>query len=461
MELDRSPRLPLLLCLVALTGCQTNWGLLANPGFEGQAVRTTLFFAGQPLDGTTIPQNGCGQSPTAFWCYTAHPKDPIHLEWRNPVNRLWVLNEIVDAGFNTLSMSTWGESWLPCTTACPFIPAADCGEPTTTTREWRCSKAGDGSQTCRIGWYGSANMQVSPAAKDELFDAASQKPILILPFIESRFGFDWDFRDEFPRHPQTHELAPGLVSQIKDLISRYIKNPRNGRWPAKWAQIYDRDGHPRYAIAIVQASSDVLGPDDHAAFAQGFDDVANQILAETQVPVGFLIDPVPRNPESTFGCPGVVAPVSTYGAQFKPDPVLTGPFLRAAKSILGIHAYSPEGWLDGKPGEGVRVNECFKIAWKKEWSRQWRDTGIPFLQDVTPGYDGTKLFPDEPWRLRSWGNNPVWRNELLTMVRENGRKGFVYHSWNGYCEGLAGMSTAESQQTNPLWIKQLMAIYGK
>jgi hypothetical protein len=451
-----------LLCLLGLTACTSRWGALANPGYEGQPIKTILFFAGQPLDGTTISANRCGQSPEALFFYSVHPLDPVHLEWRNPINRLHVLDEIVADGFNTLSMSTWGESWLPCTTPCPNVPEADCGgDPTRATTERRCSRdPRTGEQVCRIGWYGSAPMQISPAAKDELFDAALAKPILIMPFIESRFGFDWDFHDEFPR-TRTGELAPGLISQIKDLIAVYLQQPRDPHWPAKWAQVFDKNGEPRYALVIVQAASDVLGPNEDEAFAAGFDAVADKIVEDTGVKIGFFIDPIPRNPTSTLGCSDVTNPVSTYGASFKPDPIATGPYLREQDSILGIHAYSPEGWIDGQPGEGREVNECFKLAWKKQWSQQWRDTGIPFLQDVTPGYDGTKLFEDDPSHLLAWGNNAAWRAALLAMVQTNGRKGMVYNSWNGYSEGLAGMPTLEYQQINVDWIRKLTATYNR
>jgi len=466
MSLRRLPLVVLAcMCLLDLTGCNNReWGKLANPGYEGQPIKSVLFFAGQPLDGTTIPANGCGQSPEALSCYSVHPLDTtIHLEWRNPINRPLVLNEIVGEGFNTLSMSTWGESWLPCSADCSFFSDRDCQAEPRCSKRAPCSMSfvpGCGGKSCRIGWFGSANMQISPAAKDELFDASVTKPILIMPFIESRFGFDWDFSDEFPR-TMTGELAPGLISQIKDLIAIYLQHPRDQRWPSKWAQVYDKNGQPRYAVVIVQAASKTIGSQEDEAFANGFKEVADKIYQETGVKIGFFIDPIPRDPDptATFRCPDIINPVSTYDASFKPDPIKTGPYLRQQDSILGIHAYSPEGWIDGRPGVGKKVNKCFKLAWKKVWSQQWLDTGIPFLQDVTPGYDGHLLFKDDPSRLLIWGNDAEWRTELLTLVQTKGRKGMVYNSWNGYCEGLAGMATAEYGQTNVEWIKAMTATY--
>jgi hypothetical protein len=224
--------------------------------------------------------------------------------------------------------------------------------------------------------------------------------------------------------------------------------------------VYDQHNEKRYAIAIVQASSDSLGPADDQKFAEGFDKVAAQVLEDTQIKVGFFIDPIPRDPDPTnnYGCRVNGRVVSTYAAQFKPDPETTGPWLRKTSSILGIHAYSPEGWIDGPPQTGPPVDECFKREWKKDFSRRWFETGIPFLQDVTPGYDGHILFTS-PTGLHTWGYNQSWWNALLGLTSQNGFKGLVYNSWNGYCEGLAGMPTQQQGLNNVNFIRALTRIY--
>src|SRR5438105_7145289 len=45
--------------------------------------------------------------------------------------------------------------------------------------------------------FRSAPMQVAPEATDELYEAAAEKHLLIMPLIESRG--DWTFRDELDR----------------------------------------------------------------------------------------------------------------------------------------------------------------------------------------------------------------------------------------------------------------------
>jgi hypothetical protein len=287
-----------------------------------------------------------------------------------------------------------------------------------------------------------------------------------MPFIESRFDYDWTFRRDFPTAldpPSKGDFAPGLISQIKDLITIYLKNANHAEWRDKWALVYDQNREKRYAVVIVQASSDSLGENDDQKFADAFDRVAQRIFEDTQIKVGFFIDPIPRDPTTNYGCPGISGPVkSTYAAAFRPHPETTGPLLRRKSSILGIHAYSPEGWIDGPPDTGPPVNQCLKLAWKEDFSRRWQATGIPFLQDVTPGYDGSKLFTS-PTGLHRWGYNSQWRTAMLGMTSRYGRAGLVYNSWNGYCEGLAAMETHQDvfnkESSNVDLIRDLMATY--
>jgi len=284
---------------------------------------------------------------------------------------------------------------------------------------------------------------------------------LIIPFLESRFDFDWNFKTDFPysQDPRLRgQLAPGLISQIEDLIKTYLQDPNHPKWKSKWALVYDSVGDKRYAIAIVQAASDSLEPCDDQRFAAAFDQVAQKVYVDTGVKVGFFIDPIPRHPDPavTYGCRDVRGSlISTYDARFRPDPDATGPWLYKQSSILGIHAYSPEGWIDAPDGQ---VDECLKIAWKEDFSRRWQATGIPFLQDVTPGYDGSKLFDKWPG-LHRWGYTANWRASLVEMVSRYGRKGMVYNSWNGYCEGLAAMETEQPDKNNVDFIRRLMSTY--
>ena len=305
------------------------------------------------------------------------------MNWsQNISNRIFVIDQMISAGLNVVSMSSWGEDFLPC----------------------------------EMSWEPSAPMQTSTGAHDELFAAAAGKNLLIIPFIESRAN--WAFRDEFP-YTSTGELAPGTQSQVINLINRYLKNPDHPEWAYKWAQVYDRNQTPRYAVTIIHASSNRLKASDHKAFAAGFDLLSDAVYKATGVRVGFFIDPLPPN--------------SNAPGKFKPSLDKTGPFLSQTNAVLGIQSFIPEIWVSGRP------KELDLIRWKKKYSQGWINTGIPFLMDISAGYNASIVFPSS---IR-YGFSTSWQNALSGMVKDFGEDGLVYNSWNGYTEGMAGMPTVE------------------
>jgi hypothetical protein len=391
------PALGLLAAAVA--GCShpaaapgVQWGRLANPGFENRRIKTTLFFAGQARDGSD--PYGC-QPASNMSLYTVHPLDARHLNWSaDRANRGWALDGMTEAGLNVVTMSSWGERSLPC----------------------------------REGWALSAPMQTAPAALDELFAASDSKPLLIVPLLESRGG--WALRNEFPRD-KAGRPAPGTVAQIKDLIDRYLKNPDHPEWAGRWARVYDRRGEPRHAVVLIHAASDRLAPEEHAAFAAGFTLVAEEVFRATQVKVGFFLDALP---------PGTNAP-----GRFRPSPEGTGPSLRETDAVLGIQCFIPEVWL------GQRT-QPERVAWKRAFAAGWFGSGIPFLVDVSPGYDNHLVFPKHHL---VYGLDEVWRGALTNMVRDFGKNGIAFNSWNGYTEGMAAVPTREHGDTISRWLQSL------
>ena len=369
------------------TGCHEGVrGHLANPGLDNRRIKTTLFFAGQARDGSVWYK--C-YAPPNLDKYSVWPLDWVHLKWsESDANRDFTLDRMIEAGVNIVTMSSWGESFFEC----------------------------NGS------WSSWAPMQTAPAAHDELFDAAVRKQLLIMPLIESRD--DWHFRGEFPTgyDPAMNQwgvIAPGTVSQIVELINRYVSNPRHPEWQKRWARVYNRNGEARYAISIIQVASDPLDPNDpqaHRKFAEGFDAIAQRVAEKTNgVKVGFFIDVLPS---------GTYAP-----GRFRPTPEETGPELTNTDSILGIQCYLPEVWL------GIEDIDQL-INWKWEFSRRWWLTGIPFLMDVAPGYDNRIVFPNTPL---AFGFNDRWKNAQSDMVRAFGENGLHYNFWNGYTEGVTAV----------------------
>ncbi len=369
---------------------QPIWGRLANPGFENEPVKSAYFFTGNWKNGVKfyefdgIPNTGL---------YTIHPSDARHLGWSESVaNREFAVNTLVLAGVNVINMSYWGP------------PGTD-------------------------NWAYWAPMQTSAYSHNELFDIAVNKNILIAPYIESYAATDsspgFSFMDCFPG--TTQDPAPELIALIEDLIDRYLVNPENAAWPDKWAQIYDQSGEKRYLISIIHVASNQDAM-THQVFAQGFDNVAEKVFDDTGVLIGFAIDALP--------------PTGTYAPGFfKPSASKTGPVLANKSSILAVQCFIPEIWT------GVSDEDSL-ISWKYQFSSEWINTGIPFIQDISPGYDAHIVFPGSP----VYGNNNDWRDGLSQLINNLERESITFNTWNGYTEGFAGVPTLQYGDATYYWI---------
>ncbi len=385
--------------LLAPTGrAATIWGRLANPGFEGQRIKTTFFFAGPARDGS--PRYKCQPPGSNTGTYTLKPVPAdLHMSW-SEAGRATVMDMMTDAGINVITMSSWGEDFLPCDD----------------------------------GWVtGAAPMQTSPEAQDELFDAAAARSLLIAPLIESRAN--WTMREEFPTWTDGR-VSPGLVSQIVNLVRRYLLDPAKPQRAKAWAKVYDREGTPRYAVGLIHTASDNVPPFAGAGlFAAGFDRVAEEVKAATGVQVGFFIDATPE-----FG--------NLSAAFFKPSPTFTAPSLKKAFSILGIQCFAPEIFVDESGDDDI-------LAWKRGFLERWISTGIPVLVDVSPGYNGELVFGNSAHARYGLGDE--WFNGMTSIVNDLARNGMIYNSWNGYTEAMAATPTVEFGTALYDWLKALNA----
>jgi len=374
------------------SSADTTWGNLANPGFENQPIKSTFFFTGNSRNGIQY-YDVFASSNEAL--YTIHPSDSRHLSWSvRAANREYAVEAMVDAGVNVINMSYWG------------LPDTD-------------------------NWAWWAPMQTSTGSHDELFDAAAEKPILIAPYIESyaetpnSSGFI--FRDDFPG--SSANPAPGFVAMCKDLINRYLVNPSNESWPDRWARVYDQTGEQRYLISIIHVSSNQNNM-SHEKFAEGFDHVARKIFTDTGIRIGFAIDVMP---------PGTNAP-----GFYRPAPQTTGPWLATQESLLGIQCFISEIWV-GSSDEAQLIN------WKQQFISDWIQTGIPFIIDISPGYDAHIVFPGSV----QYGNNSSWRDALTKLVFLSSAQGVTFNAWNGYTEGMAGVPTQEYGDANSEWLRDI------
>lgn len=383
-------------------------GTLANPGFEGQPMKSVYFFAGEwRFPGLAFydgPIPGVRVTPASNNCvYTIFPSDgQNHLGWsERQEKREHAVNLMLAAGVNAVTMSYWG--------------------PPNTDR-----------------WAFWAPMQTATAAHDELFDAAVGKPMLITPSIESSIATlglqregcahdfgpvgqspGFDFLEVFPG--TADNPAPALVEQIVDLVNRYLLSPANPAWREKWAQMYDREGNPRYAISLIHVGSNQPDVTDDT-FARGFTWVADRVYRETGIHVGFTLDALPTE----------------HNARFKPTPTHTGPLLAEQPAVLAIQPFNPEVFT-GRCQVGEDCDAVLGSAqlldlvdWKQRFVSSWVNTGIPVMLDVSPGYDARRVFPDGP----RYGNNDAWRSGQANLL-SLGVRGLTANTWNGYTEGYA------------------------
>lgn len=405
-------------------------GTLANAGFEGQPMKSMFFFAGQ-WRGVPGQAFYAGPDPAApplapatnAWCnYSILPIDgAMNLGWSEVgEKREHAVDLMLAAGVNVVNMSYWGP------------PNVD-------------------------RWAFWAPMHTAPGANEELFEQAVGRPVLIAPYIEdgdstqdneqtpdepndrvhqpgcygdgTLFGQSpaYRFADTFPG--SAVDPAPQLVEQIVDLIDRFLLRPKNAAWPAKWAQMYDRDGKPRYVISLIHVGSNQIGVTDET-FAKGFGWVADRVYALRGVRVGFTLDALPPD----------------HKVSFKPSPKRTGPKLAQQRAVLAIQPFIPEvfrGLATGlcrEPGSNCdahggspQLGEL--IAWKHDYISAWVNTGIPVILDVSSGYDARNVFREtNPPR---YGNNEPWRRGQRQMLDTLAVRGVTGNAWNGYTEALA------------------------
>jgi hypothetical protein len=368
------------------------WGRLANPGFENQPIKSVFFFAGSARDGT---QSYEYKPSSNMGLYTIHPSDARHLQWsRSAANRAFALDAMIEAGANVVNMSYWGPRGTD-------------------------------------NWAYWAPMQTSTFAHDELFQAAVGKDILIAPYVEGYAATPnspgYSFVESFPGQPDNP--APDLVARLEDLVGRYIQHPSDSRWTGKWAQVYDRSGGKRYLVCLIAVASNQEGMTDER-FARGFDQVAERVFRDTGVRIGFAIDAMP--------------PDTYLWANFLPSAETTGPWLFQRASILAIQCYFS--------GHSIGVNDEKTIMdWKQRFASKWINTGIPFIQDISPGYDARIVFPGP----HIFGNTDSWRQSQSQLVRKLKCQGVTFSAWNGYTEGYAGVPTVEYGDAAYLWARDV------
>ena len=364
-------------------------GFLANPEYANKPIKSIFFFTGNWRNGVQFYDYNSSDNRGL---YTLHPSDARHLGWsENQANREFAVQTMIVAGANVINMSYWG------------LPGTD-------------------------NWAYWSPMQSSAASHDELFNAVLGKEILVAPYIESFAQTDdygaYFFGDDFPG--TSTNPAPLLVAMIEDLVDRYLVNPGNSQWPSKWARVYDQNGLERYLVSMIHVASN-QEPITDQDFAAGFDRVAAAVFESTGVHVGFALDVLP--------------PDSYAPGTFKATPSATGSWLAQQASVLAIQCFLPEIWTG-------MSDESDLITWKRNYHLSWKNTGIPFIHDLTPGYDAHIVFPSSP----VYGNTQSWRDLQNQAIKDLGSQSFTFNAWNAYTEGMSGAPTTQYGDASYNWV---------
>jgi hypothetical protein len=383
-----------------------NRGLLANDQFRGQPMKAIYFFPGESRPKSEVEN------------YTAHPLEETDKHWLSqPATRAGVIDRMVAAHANVIAASWWDN--MP---------------------QWSPMEPGD-------------------HALFDIAEATVGKPILVLPAIES--GSDqvncpncqyFEFHEDFPS--SGGHLAPKLIERIRKIIRVELINKGLGKHLRnRWAQLYDRDGTPRYAIQIIHTYSNhvpsaVGGKSVDQVFADSLQTVADEIEGSDQIKIGFTLDVIP-------GPPGT----------YTPGPRNAGPFLECVPAVLGIQGFASEvfsgkiHWSkSGRPPIDNNKSDLYSIVdWKAQALHDWVVTGVPVIYDVSSGFDGRFIWKDKGTAF--WGDNleytdDRWRN-ALSQFKGNGIKGITFNTWNGYTEGYAATKTLEHGLTIYNWLQDL------
>jgi len=284
-----------------------------------------------------------------------------------------------------------------------------------------------------------------------VLDAVEGRPLVVLPAIES--GKKWQFAGEFPTDA-SGEPAPGLVDRIGDMVTLF-----KGRMQL-WAQLYDRDGQPRYAVNILHVASNPLASASmlpgHVAgdeFAAGFDAVAASVEKRFGIRVGFTLDAIAGQ---------------AYGA----DPATNGAALERTRSVLAIQDFEPEVWsgvVKSSPPCPSHIASCVPAYdnntsnlaaitdWKRARTSAWLATGVPVVLSVSNGMDGRFVWAkngDGYWGDNLDGTDDRFRNWVSEM-KQRGLAGITFDTWNGYTEGYAAVLSVEHEDTVYSWLTHL------
>ncbi len=271
-------------------------------------------------------------------------------------------------------------------------------------------------------------------AVEQLFQAAAEKNILVVPTIE--FNQFHAFVNEFPLN-----IAP-VKQTIARLLARYGNQPN-------WLQLYDKEGHARKAIHISQAlglpagnytrrDNNTYTITDARAFYMAALNLLSIYFQGQGYEIGFVLDNTAMPTDSIMD--GWYAPSAEDIREYLQDatiPSLLGispfglPFEQQIKASEqgNVLTWDTEVGLSVEPIENHFMNEAEN--WKDKNVRQ----GIPLVINIIPGFDDRWRVNGIPAKFNVYGDNLSWRERNAALAFLNNSAGISLSIWNGYGEG--------------------------
>ena len=270
-------------------------------------------------------------------------------------------------------------------------------------------------------------------AIDQMFKAAKDKGLLVVPTIESnQFHPFWI---EFP-----HNLEP-----VKQTIGRMLE--KYGSY-SNWLEVYDKNGNPKKAIMISQALGIKTGtytyPNgqqftvDADSFADAIKELANEFN------VAFLLDNTSMPDDYTmrdFYIP-TFYDLHEMGDKLLGASIFGYPFdemLKVFGKKIGYFnaSINPGEMLLPQFARPLETDMIYKaIIWLQNWKEntQGNNNFIPLVANIIPGFD-------DRWRglagvgFSIYGDNPSWQSKMTDLAFLYSTAGINLAIWNGYGEG--------------------------
>lgn len=218
-----------------------------------------------------------------------------------------------------------------------------------------------------------------------------------------------------------------LVHRAEWLLKTFGNEPN-------YLRVFDKSGTARHVIWQIEAIHG--SPIDSRQFAAGFDTAARILRERTGALVGWGIDPTPLPP---------------YGTHEGPDPVA----LRNAESIVMINPYNITSQGPGAPKPENQITENERMAYARNITATWTNSGIPYVATIIPGFDAHLVRPGQP----AYGFHAEWLRQQRILAVDNGNAGVAFDPVNGFTEGRTIYPTVEDGDTIARWARETVAAH--